>query len=60
MKTYRISNRISGVTVGDYEADDPMSALDVMAREAGYDSYEEASVVTGDRGDDGLDVEFVE
>ncbi len=36
---YRIENTRSGVVLGDYEAEDAVSALDTFAREAGYQDY---------------------
>lgn len=39
MTTYKITNRISGADLGEYEADTEDHALDLMAQEAGYDDY---------------------
>jgi len=48
-----ITNRISGQSLGTYEAKDEADALEVMAIEAGYSSYREACEVNGDDPDDG-------
>lgn len=42
MKRYQIENTMTGLILGVYEASSPGEALDLLAREAGYDSYEEA------------------
>ena len=39
MKSWKIENLISGVCLGIYQAETAESALDKMAREAGYDDY---------------------
>jgi len=52
MTTYTISNRSSGITLGQYDADTPAQALDAMARDAGYDDYAEAcEVAPSDNGE---------
>lgn len=42
MNSYRITNTISGLVLGVYEAEDEMAALDAMARDAGFRDYAEA------------------
>lgn len=42
MSYYKITNTMSGVFLGVYEADDVDGALDAMARDAGYRDYEHA------------------
>jgi hypothetical protein len=36
---YRIADNISGIVLGDYEADGPAAALDALARDAGFADY---------------------
>ena len=43
--TYEISNSISGVVFGTYEASSIEAALEVFARDAGYASYADACEV---------------
>ena len=47
MTTYKIHNVISGHFFGEYEGETPSQALEEMARDAGYDSLEEAQSVGG-------------
>lgn len=51
MATYQIENIHSGAVLGEYEADSAESALDAMARDAGYRDYAaclEAALVADD------------
>lgn len=52
MATYEIQNSTSGAILGTYEAASPEAALDLMAKDAGYDSQAQAVEVT----DDGKDL----
>lgn len=45
-KRFQIENTKSGVILGEYEAGDEASALDALARDAGYADYAEASAVS--------------
>jgi hypothetical protein len=51
-KKYQIENRQSGVVLGTYEGESEAEALDAMARDAGYDSYEDSCRVTESGGGD--------
>lgn len=42
MTTYEISNKTSGQPLGEYEGETEQDALDALARDAGYDSYNDA------------------
>lgn len=53
MKTWTITNRISGQDLGIYEATDEAGALEAMAIDAGYATYREACEVNGDDPGDG-------
>lgn len=50
MATYQISSQ--GGTVSIHAAETPDSALDAMARAAGYDDHMDACDVTGEEADD--------
>jgi len=52
MKQYRIENRTSGVDLGAYEGETEQEALDAMARDAGYQNYEEAQATAPADDDD--------
>lgn len=45
MAKFQISNRLSGLRLGTYEAEDESGALEAMARQAGYASYADACAV---------------
>lgn len=45
MSKYSIENTISGVVLGEYEANSEAEALDAMARDAGYTDYAAACKV---------------
>lgn len=51
MKNFNILNKSSGVNFGDYMARDEKHALEVLAQDAGYDSYAEMCEVAPDNGD---------
>ena len=47
MNTYEICNRNSGHSFGFFQAGSEKDALEQLARQAGYTSYEEACAVVG-------------
>ena len=47
MTTFSITNRSSGLCIGDYQGRDADDAIDAMARDAGYDSQAAAAAVLG-------------
>lgn len=47
MKTFTISNEVSGMRLGVYAATSASEALDAMARDAGYASYAACEEATG-------------
>lgn len=47
MTTFSITNRSSGLCIGDYQGRDADDAIDAMARDAGYDSQADAAAVLG-------------
>lgn len=55
---YQIENTSSGIILGVYEASSKEEALDLMAREAGYASYEEAQEAAPSRPGEILVVEM--
>mgnify|MGYP003441901739 FL=1 len=42
MTTYEISNKASGHVLGEYQGVTERDALDALARDAGYDNYDDA------------------
>ena len=52
MATYRIENTHSGLILGDYKADSPKKALELLAQDSGYKTYAEmceiSSVIKGE------------
>lgn len=48
MAIFNISNKCSGVDMGNYEAADKAGALDAMARDAGYKDYNDSCEQFGD------------
>jgi hypothetical protein len=50
MTMFRITSRVSGQRLGEYEAADEQGALDVMARDAGYMDHADACAQSGDDG----------
>ena len=45
MAIYEIFNTVSGVSLGEYPAENEADALDMLAHEAGYGNYAEACEV---------------
>lgn len=45
MATYRIENTHSGLILGDYKADSPKKALELLAQDSGYKTYAEMQKV---------------
>lgn len=59
MPYYHIKNELSGLSIGTYKAADEGEALDRMAEERGYESYDDLlDSMPGARGDE-LEVERV-
>ena len=48
MTKFEIVQPISGVILGIYEGETAEQALDAMAQDAGYSSYDESLAVTGE------------
>lgn len=46
-KSFEISNRVSGLVLGVYQANSPEEALDVMARDAGCRDFADACEIAG-------------
>ncbi len=47
MTTYTIKNRVTGLTLGEYEAESVKGAIEAMRRDAGYTSSEQAAAALG-------------
>lgn len=47
MATFSITNRSSGLCIGDYQGRNADDAIDAMARDAGYDSQAHAAATLG-------------
>jgi len=52
MKKFEIVQTTSGVILGIYEGETAEQALDAMAQDAGYSTYEESLAVTGETRED--------
>lgn len=50
MTTFQISNPISGLILGTYDAETREAALEALAKDAGYKSFAESCEVTGEDG----------
>ena len=48
MKTYQIDQTVSGVTIGQWQADSENDALDLMAQDQGYEDYDDLLSTTGE------------
>lgn len=46
-KLFKITNQVSGLTLGDYEGETAQDALDTMSRDAGYADYRQSLIVCG-------------
>jgi hypothetical protein len=46
---FKISNKFSGIELGEWEAGSAQEALDAFARAAGYASYAEEAAIVGDQ-----------
>jgi hypothetical protein len=60
MSTYSITSKTSGLHLGTYEADSRESALDALARDAGYTDHAAACEATEDDGSHLYVTEIVE